>query len=73
MSVLKTYDLNPDGVHIVVDWDKMDINASVFILCINTVEAKKQIQRIFISKGWQSEIRTIIEDDKLGVRVWRMS
>ena len=61
MSVLKTYDLNPDGVHIVVDWDKMEINASVFILCINTVEAKKQIQRIFI------------EDDCLGVRVWRMS
>ena len=51
----------------------MEINASVFILCINTVEAKKQIQRIFISKGWQSEIRTVIEDDKLGVRVWRMS
>lgn len=73
MSVLKTYDLNPDGVHIVVNWDSMGINASVFILCINTVEAKKQIQRIFISKGWQNEIRTVIEDDKLGVRVWRMS
>ena len=73
MSVLKTYDLNPDGVHIVVDWDKMDINASVFILCINTVESKNQIQRIFKYKGWQSEIRTVIEDDCLGVRVWRMS
>ena len=73
MSVLKTYDLNPDGVHIVVDWDKMDINASVFILCINTVEATKQIKRIFISKGWESEIRTVVEDGKLGVRVWRMS
>jgi hypothetical protein len=73
MSVLKTYDLNPDGVHIVVDWDKMEINASVFILCINTVEATKQIKRIFISKGWESEIRTVVEDGKLGVRVWRMS
>ena len=49
MSVLKTYDLNPDGVHIVVNWDSMGINASVFILCINTVEATKQIKRIFIS------------------------
>ena len=47
MSVLKTYDLNPDGVHIVVNWDSMGINASVFILCINTVEATKQIKRIF--------------------------
>ena len=73
MSVLKTYDLNPDGVHIVVDWDKMEVNASVFILCINTVEATKQIKRIFISKGWESEIRTVVEDGKLGVRVWRMS
>jgi|TARA_R100000084_G_C4631685_1_gene138711 hypothetical protein len=73
MSVLKTYDLNPDGVHIVVNWDNMGINASVFILCINTVEATKQIKRIFISKGWESEIRTVVEDGKLGVRVWRMS
>ena len=73
MSVLKTYDLNPDGVHIVVNWDSMGINASVFILCINTVEATKQIKRIFISKRWESEIRTVVEDGKLGVRVWRMS
>lgn len=73
MAILKTYDLNPDGVHIVVNWDKMGINASVFILCINTVEATKQIKRIFISRGWGSEIRTVVEDDKLGVRVWRMS
>ncbi len=73
MSVLKTYDLNPDGVHIVVDWEKMEINSSVFILCINTVEATKQINRIFLSRGWKSEVRVVIEDDKLGVRVWRMS
>ena len=73
MSVLKTNDLNPDGVHIVVIWDSMGINDSVFILCINTVEATKQIKRIFISKGWESEIRTVVEDGKLGVRVWRMS
>jgi|TARA_R100000781_G_scaffold63069_1_gene40008 hypothetical protein len=51
----------------------MEINSSVFILCINTVEATKQINRIFLSRGWKSEVRVVIEDDKLGVRVWRMS
>jgi hypothetical protein len=70
-TVLKKDDLNPDGVHIVVDWAKMGVNTSVFIPCINTEETMRQVQRLFKDKGWQSESRITIESGKLGVRVWR--
>ena len=45
-SVLKIFDLNPDRVRIVVYWDKMVPNASVFIPCVNTEKAIGQIKKI---------------------------
>ena len=44
MGVLKTDDINPDGVRIVIDWPSMVISSSVFVPCINTQLAKQQIQ-----------------------------
>jgi hypothetical protein len=70
-TVLKIDDLNPDGVKVCVNWAKMGVNMSVFIPCINTEEAIRQVQRVFKDKGWQSESRITIESGKLGVRVWR--
>lgn len=70
-KVLKIDDLNPDGVKVCVNWAKMGVNMSVFIPCINTEEAIRQIQKVFKDKGWQSESRITIESGKLGVRVWR--
>jgi hypothetical protein len=49
-------DISPDGVRIVVDWDKFKPGASVFIPCINTAKA----------------IDVRVEDGKYGVRVWRL-
>lgn len=70
-TVLKKGDLNPDGVHIIVNWAEMGVNMSVFIPCLNTEEATRQVQKVFADNGWQLETRVTIEDNKLGVRVWR--
>ena len=70
-GILRTYDLNPDGVRVVVSWEKMVVNASIFIPCVNTEEALSQVQQITAGKGWGVETKILIEDEKLGLRVWR--
>jgi|TARA_R100001015_G_C4503855_1_gene77568 ethanolamine ammonia-lyase small subunit len=70
--MLKLHDLNPDGVRIIVDWDSIKTGMSVFILCVNTEKAIKQIKNIVQSKRWKVETRVVIEDGKLGVRIWRV-
>ena len=70
--VLRQNDLNPDGIKIRVNWEHMLISYSVFILCINTQAAVEQLKKIAKKKKWEFEIRVVIEDDKLGVRAWRM-
>ena len=64
-------DLDPDGIKIIVDWNSMVINASVFIPCINTKKTIAECKRIFELKSWGIETRILIEDSKLGVRIWR--
>ena len=61
-GILKTHDLNPDGVRIIVNWDNMVTSSSVFILCTNTQAAIEQAKKITDS----------IENNKLGVRIWRI-
>lgn len=70
---MKTDDLNPDGVRIVVNWDNMVVNASIFIPCINTDKAAKQAKDIALIKGWGIVTRVTIENNKFGLRVWRMT
>lgn len=73
MAVLKKYDLNPDGVRIIVKWDAMVAGSSVFILSVNTQEALSQIKKVMNDKGWEYQMQIRVEDEKLGVRVWRLS
>jgi|TARA_R110000772_G_scaffold265265_1_gene386579 DNA gyrase/topoisomerase IV subunit A len=73
MTILKTYDLSPDGVRIIVNWESMVIGSSVFILSVNTQEALTQIKNIMNAKGWEYQMQIRVEDDKLGVRVWRLT
>ena len=70
-GVLKISDLNPDGVRIIVAWDELVIGASVFIPCINTEEAMKQAAKIVVEKDFKTEARVVIEDEILGIRIWR--
>jgi|TARA_R110002012_G_scaffold321589_1_gene549997 phosphoribosylamine-glycine ligase len=69
--ILKLDDINPDGVKVVINWDNMEVGGSVFVLCINTEKAVRQIKKIMTRRKWKSEVRVVVEDGKLGVRVWR--
>ena len=71
-GILKIDDLNPDGVRIVVNWERMVTSSSVFILCINTNKCVKQVEKIAKRKGWTLETQIKIENNKLGVRIWRV-
>ena len=73
MAILKKHDLNPDGVRIIVNWDDMVIGSSVFILSVNTQGALTQIKKVMNDKGWEYQMQIRVEDEKLGVRVWRLT
>ena len=68
---LKTDDINPDTVKIIIQWDKMVVGASVFIPCIDTEKAKQQLEKVAELKSWQVEMRVRIENEMFGVRIWR--
>jgi hypothetical protein len=65
-------DLSPDGVRIVVDWDKFVVGTSIFIPCVNTRQALFDI--VSASGIPRSDLikRVCVERGKYGVRVWRM-
>ena len=73
MAILKKHDLNPDGVRIGVNWDDMVVGSSVFILSINVQEALSQIRDVMNDRGWEYQMQIRVEDEKLGVRVWRLT
>ena len=69
---LKHSDISPDGVRIVIDWDKFVVGTSVFIPCLDT---KRAITDIVVASGIPKTNliqRVRIEEGKYGVRVWRM-
>ena len=72
MAVQKINDLNPDGVIISVNWDAMVIGASFFVLCVNTEAAIKQVKKITDAFKWNVECKVVTQDNKLGVRIWRI-
>ena len=73
MAILRKNDLNPDGVRIIVNWDNMVAGSSVFILSVNIQEALSQIKGVMNDKGWKYQMQIRVEDEKLGVRVWRLT
>jgi len=68
---LKTDDINPDTVKIIIQWDKMVVGASVFVPCIDTEKAKQQLEKVAELKSWQVATRVRIESKIFGVRMWR--
>ena len=71
-QILRTSDLCPDGVKITVDWKDMVVGASAFIPCVNTTKAKKQLKIVFGDKKWGFKADIRVENELLGVRVWRI-
>ena len=53
MTVLRNYDLYPDGIRITVEWSAMQVRTSIFIPCIDTEKAKKQVKQVFLEREWQ--------------------
>jgi len=68
---LKYSDILPDGVRIVIDWDKFVVGTSVFIPCINTRQA---IRDVVDASGVPKDAlvkRVCVEGGMYGVRIWR--
>jgi hypothetical protein len=49
----------------------MHVGTSIFIPCINTEEAKKQVKNVLIERSWEFLSKVRIENNYLGLRVWR--
>jgi hypothetical protein len=71
LNRLRLDDLAPDGVRIVIPWDRFGVGASVFIPCVNTLELVRQVHEVTSAKGWTMHYRPGIEVGKWGVRIWR--
>ena len=71
-GVLRTYDLCPDGVRIVVEWSAMAVCTSIFVPCINTAKAIAEAKTITAGKGWDIEVQVGVVGDKWGVCIWRV-
>lgn len=71
-GILRTTDIDPDGVRIVINWDAFVVGASIFIPCVNTKLAIKQLEVITNENEYTCRSVVRVEEDKIGVRLWRM-
>jgi hypothetical protein len=70
---LKDSDILPDGVRIVIDWDKFVVGTSVFIPCVNTKRAMDHIVDASGIPRKNLQKRACVERGHYGLRVWRAS
>ena len=70
--VVRTFDLCPDGIRIVVPWDSIGVGMSVFVPCLNAPKAIEEFEKIASSRGWYIDARIGISKGKYGVRIWRI-
>ncbi len=73
MGVLTLDQIAPDGVLIIIDWGRLKVGSSVFVPCINTTLAKRQVGEIFARRGWDMRFVIRPERELWGVRFWRVS
>ena len=71
--VRRKHDLDPDGVRVIVNWDSFLPNTSVFVPCVDTHTAKQQIKEVCSDFGYETTIKIVVDNGKLGVRVWRIA
>ena len=70
-GILKKNDINPDGIRVIIRWEKFIVGSSVFIPCVNTELARKQIQNIVKNLNITINTHIIVCDSKLGIGIWR--
>jgi len=73
MVVRRIDDIAPDGLLLLADWDRMRVGSSVFVPCINTTAALKQVREIFDRRGWKARVAIRPENAVWGVRIWRIA
>lgn len=71
MPILKIDEIAPDGVKITLDWGNFVAGSSMFVPCINTEEATKQVKRICKEKGFEVTCKSVIYNEKFGLRITR--
>ena len=67
----KSTDISPDGVRIVIDWGKFVVGTSVFVPCVNTKQAMRDIVAASGIAHKDLVKRVCVDKGRYGVRVWR--
>jgi len=70
--ILKIGQIDPDGVAIDIPWDEWEVDSSVFVPCIDTDKAMKQLKAIARQRDMKIECRIRIEK-YFGIRAWRVA
>lgn len=71
--MLRLDDLNPDGIRIVVDWLRFTPGASIFIPCLNLEKCEVQVKTVAARKRWKIQTQIWVQNNILGLRVWRIA
>jgi len=72
MTRVKYTDISPDGIRILVDWDKFTSGASFFVPTTKPTKAMQHI--VQASRIPRAKLKYIvrIEKELYGIRVWRL-
>lgn len=60
----------PEGEYYIA-WDDMVVGASMFIPCLSLMDCKRGLRNAAKKLGMQISAQTAIENNLLGVRIWR--
>jgi hypothetical protein len=71
-GIRRTFDINPDGVWVVVKWEDFVVGSSFFVPCINTKRCVQQVKDVVTPRGYDIVQNVTVENDRLGVRIWRL-
>lgn len=69
--VRRLLDIAPDGLPISVNWEGMEVGTSIFVPCLDFHACRKHVREITDQFGWITIDKVRIEDQKLGLRIWR--
>ena len=64
----------PDGVNINIPLDGFVCGSSIFVPCVNTIAAKKNIKKAYDTADVKLVFRVCVDNNgRHGLRVWRKS
>lgn len=69
--VRSIHEIAPDGLTIRINWSKMGVGASVFVPCLDTEACKKELNLVTKQYDWDIISVVSVENQRLGVRMWR--